>query len=78
MKSKRTLSTAIAACLLVGCASQTKLSQVGPSPLAVASCPELAPLKPAPDGTVSMGELNDKLTEVGGIYRECREAALAP
>jgi hypothetical protein len=24
-----------------------------------------------------MGELNDKLAEVGGTYRECRAAALA-
>ena len=43
----------------------------------IANCPELVPLKPAPDGTVSMGELNDKLAEVGGTYRECRAAALA-
>lgn len=41
------------------------------------SCPELVPLKPAPDGTVSMGELNDKLAEVAGAYNECRAAALA-
>jgi hypothetical protein len=34
-------------------------------------------MAPAPDGTVSMGELNDKLVEVGGTYNECRAAALA-
>ena len=43
----------------------------------VASCPEVTPLQPAPDGTVSMGETVDKLAEVASTYRECRAAALA-
>ncbi len=41
------------------------------------SCPPLTPMNPAPDGTVSMGEVLDKLTQLGGTYRECRAAALA-
>lgn len=77
MKFKRTLCTAIAGFLLVGCSSPMKRSPGGPSALVVASCPELSPMKAAPDGTVSMGELNDKLVEVGSTYRECRAAALA-
>lgn len=44
----------------------------------VANCPELSPMAPGPDGTVSMGELVDKLASVAGTYRECRAAALAP
>lgn len=43
----------------------------------VASCPDLTPLQPAPDGTVSMGEALDKLVAVAGTYHECRAAALA-
>lgn len=44
----------------------------------VANCPELSPLVPSHDGTVSMGEVVDKLAAVAGTYRECRAAALAP
>ncbi len=44
----------------------------------VANCPELSPMVPSPDGTVSMGEVVDKLASVAGTYRECRAAALAP
>lgn len=43
----------------------------------IANCPELVPLKPAPDGTVSQGEAVLKLADVSGTYRECRAAALA-
>lgn len=43
-----------------------------PSPLVVASCPELTPLADA-----SFGATTAKLVEVAGQYRECRAAALA-
>ncbi len=77
MRSAKTLSIAIAACLQAACAWPTKPSPAGPSPLVVASCPELSPLQPSPDGTVSMGEVVDKLRDVASTYRECRAAALA-
>jgi hypothetical protein len=38
----------------------------------VTSCPQLSPLSDD-----SMGALLSKLVEVGNLYRECREAALA-
>jgi hypothetical protein len=44
----------------------------GPSPLVVASCPELTPL-----GDDTFGATTSKLVEVANYYRDCREAALA-
>ncbi|QOE32797.1 o-spanin [Achromobacter phage Mano] len=78
MRSKPILCTAIAAFLLTGCASSMRPSQgSGPSPLVVASCPELAPIPASSDGTAPMGDGVAKLAEVAGLYRECRAAALA-
>lgn len=73
MKFKPTLSTLIAASLLLGCSLPIKPSQDGkPSPLVVSSCPVLTPLSDD-----SMGALLAKLVEVSNTYRDCREAALA-
>lgn len=67
---KRAISLIIpcAACLLTACASSIKPS--GPSPLLVASCPNLAPLSDD-----SFGAVTAKLVEVAGMYQECRAAA---
>lgn len=59
---------------LTGCATSTPRSPEppSPSPLVVASCPELAPLTDPSFGATTL-----KLIEVAGQYRECRAAALA-
>lgn len=73
MKSRRTLCTVIAACLLPACSLPMRPSPDSqPSPLVVSSCPAPVPL--ADD---SMGALLAKVVELGNTYRECRAAALA-
>ena len=57
---------------MTGCAQSTQLSKIGPSSLAVASCPALTPLTGK-----SFGATSAKLVEVAQIYHECRKAALA-
>jgi hypothetical protein len=57
------------ATLLQGCGFLTKRSPE-PNPLIVASCPKLTPLVDD-----SFGTTVQKLTEVAGIYYECRAAA---
>jgi hypothetical protein len=57
---------------LAGCATSMRPSPDGPSPLVMASWPELSPLA---DDTFGAATL--KLIEVGTQYRKCREAALA-
>lgn len=69
MKSKTTLSIVIASTLLTGCASLTTHSPEV-SPLVTASCPKLTPLVDD-----SFGATVQKLTEIAGIYYECRAAA---
>ena len=54
------------------CSTTRYAQDVGPSPLVIASCPELTPLT---DNT--FGATTNKLVEVAGQYYECREAALA-
>jgi hypothetical protein len=72
MKFALNAFTLIASCLLSACASPTMPYGAGPSPLVVASCPELTPMADGAD----MGTMLDKLTEVAGTYYVCREAAL--
>ena len=67
------VSCTASACILMlsGCASIRPSPASGPSPLVLASCPELTPLA---DST--FGATTEKLLQVAGQYRECREAAL--
>lgn len=59
--------------MLCGCSTSPSLAkQVAPDATVVMACPELSPLQ---DDSFAATTL--KLTEVGGIYRECRKAALA-
>jgi len=69
MKSVLSAFILIAVTLLTGCAWSTPPS-VGPSPLAVASCPRLSPLA---DDTFAA--TTEKLVQVAGQYRQCRAAA---
>lgn len=72
MKFARTLCTLIAAILMLGCSASMPPSQVPkPSPLVIASCPELTPLVDA-----TFGATTAKLVEVAGQYHLCRAAAL--
>lgn len=58
---------------LFGCSTNpSRVNQVGPDATVVIACPELSPLSDN-----SFGATTAKLSEVGGIYRECRKAALA-
>jgi len=63
---------ATAALALTGCASSMNNPSDGPSPLVVASCPELTPLSEG-----SFAATTTKLLEVATRYQQCREAALA-
>lgn len=66
-------SIAIASILLTSCsASMPPSPDENPSPLVVASCPDLTPLA---DG--SFGATTLKLIDVAGQYRKCQRAALA-
>lgn len=67
-------SIATASILLSSCSASMPRSPApaGPSPLVVASCPELTPLDDPSFGATTL-----KLTEVAGQYRECRAAALS-
>jgi hypothetical protein len=51
---------------------RSPVNEVGPDATVVAACPELTPLL---DNT--FGATTAKLVEVGGLYNECRTAALA-
>lgn len=72
--SLRNPSTAMlgAVMMLTACsASMPRSPAPGPSPLAVASCPDLTPLADSSFAATTL-----KLVEVAGQYRECRAAAL--
>lgn len=71
MKLWKSLSIVSAAILLTGCAALTPPSKTGPSPLVIASCPELTPLSNDTFGATAL-----KLIEVAGQYYKCRAAAL--
>lgn len=66
-------SIAIASILLTSCsASMPPLPDESPSPLVVASCPDLTPLSDPSFGATTL-----KLIDVAGQYRKCQRAALA-
>jgi hypothetical protein len=69
VKFKTILCTVIASTALTGCGSLMKRSPEV-SPLVIASCPKLTPLVDD-----SFGATAQKLTEIAGIYYECRAAA---
>lgn len=62
----------IAAIALTACNPlMPPLPDESPTPLVVASCPDLTPLNDDSFGATSL-----KLIEVAGQYRKCRQAAL--
>ena len=71
MKLLKKLCIVTALIPLVGCDCLTRRSmEATPSPLVVASCPELTLLSDD-----SFGATTSKLVEVAGIYYGCRAAA---
>lgn len=58
--------------ILSGCGTLKTAQAPGPSPLVVASCPELQPLTDP-----SFGATVQALVDTSIQYRECRAAALA-
>lgn len=62
----------IASLLLMCSGCSTTRYRVGPTPLVVASCPDLTEL----EGT-TFGDVVRKLAQVAGQYNECKAAALA-
>lgn len=70
MRFVQTLFLLTASFLLTACGSLIKPSSPEVSPLVTASCPKLTPLSDD-----SFGAVTAKLSEVAGIYYECRAAA---
>lgn len=69
----KNLFTVTAAMMMAACsASMPPSPDENPSPLVVASCPDLTPLDDPSFGATTL-----KLIDVAGQYRKCQRAALA-